>query len=127
MARKPSSTLTEAEQRLMEVLWERGHGTVAQVQEALPEEDRPAFNTVQTLLRILEQKGYLRHEEAGRAFVYHPLVGRDEASRAAVKHLLQRFFNNSAELLTVRLVQDEQLSSDELNRLKRLIEEAEDA
>ena len=121
MPRKPSQTLTEAEQRLMEV---HKRATVAQVLEQLPEGERPAFNTVQTLLRILEQKGYLRHEEAGRAFVYYPLVGRVEATRAAVKQLLERFFDNSAELLTVRLLEDEQLSEAELERLRLLIEEA---
>ena len=85
MPRKASVTLTEGEQRLMEVIWRRRHATVAQVLEQLPEDERPAFNTVQTLLRILEQKGYLRHEEAGRAFVYYPVVARVEATRAAVK------------------------------------------
>lgn len=124
MARKPSVTLTEAEQRLMEVLWERGRAGVAEVLKALPKTGRPAFNTVQTMLRILEQKGYLRHEEAGRAFIYYPTVERVEASRAAVKHLLSRFFNDSAELLTVRLLEDEDLKSDELDRLQRLIDEA---
>jgi predicted transcriptional regulator len=124
MPRKRSSTLTEAEQRLMEVLWNSGGATVAQVQAALPKRGRPAFNTVQTLMRILEQKGYLRHESAGRAFVYYPTVERVDASRAAVKNLLRRFFNNSAELLTVRLLEDEQLGAEELDRLKRLTDEA---
>lgn len=124
MPRKRSTTLTEAEQRLMEVLWDRDGGTVAQVLASLPSRGRPAFNTVQTLLRILEQKGYLRHEEAGRAFVYYPLVKRVDASRAAVKNLLQRFFNNSAELLTVRLLEDEQLTADDVVRLRRLLDEA---
>ena len=124
MPRKASVTLTEGEQRLMEVIWRRRHATVAQVLEQLPEDERPAFNTVQTLLRILEQKGYLRHEEAGRAFVYYPVVARVEATRAAVKQLLARFFDNSAELLTVRLLEDEQLGDAELERLRKMIEEA---
>jgi predicted transcriptional regulator len=126
MPRKRSVTLTEAEQRLMEVLWDRGRATVAQVLAALPRQSKPAFNTVQTLLRILEQKGYLRHEAVGRAFIYYPTVKRVDASRAAVKNLLQRFFNNSAELLTVRLLEDEQIAPEELNRLRRLIHEAKD-
>jgi predicted transcriptional regulator len=124
MPRKASVTLTEGEQRLMEVIWKRRHATVAQVLEQLPEDERPAFNTVQTLLRIMEQKGYLRHEEAGRAFVYYPVVARVEATRAAVKQLLERFFDNSAELLTVRLLEDEQLGDAELERLRKMIEEA---
>ncbi|HEV3153532.1 MAG TPA: BlaI/MecI/CopY family transcriptional regulator [Candidatus Baltobacteraceae bacterium] len=125
MARKKSPTLTEGEQRLMEVIWKRGSATVAEVLDALPKRDRPAFNTVQTMIRIMEQKGYLRHEESGRAFVYYPKVARVDAARAAVKNVLSRFFNNSAELLTVRLLEDEQLSDEELRRLRRLIDEAD--
>lgn len=125
MARKKSATLTEGEQRLMEVIWKLGSGTVSEVLEQLPQHDRPAFNTVQTMLRIMEQKGYLRHAESGRAFVYHPKVARVDAARAAVKNVLNRFFNGSAELLTVRLLEDEQLSAEELVRLRALIDEAE--
>lgn len=124
MPGKPSATLTIAEQRLMEVLWDQESATVAQVREALPKKGRPAFNTVQTLLRILERKGFVRHEAAGHAFVYTPVVERIDASRAAVKNLLSRFFNNSAALLTVRLLEDEQLSEEELARLRRLTDEA---
>lgn len=124
MARKRSPTLTEAEQRLMEILWDIGRATVSQVRDGLPKKAKPAFNTVQTLLRILEQKGYLRHEAAGHAFVYIPTIKRVDASRAAVKTLLARFFNNSAELLTVRLLEDEQLTPQELDRLRRLSDEA---
>jgi predicted transcriptional regulator len=122
--RKKSTTLTEGEQRLMEVIWQRGSATVAEVLDDLPARGRPAFNTVQTMMRIMEQKGYLRHVESGRAFVYHPKFARVDAARAAVRNVLSRFFNNSAELLTVRLLEDEQLSEDELGRLRRLIDEA---
>ena len=124
MPRKRSETLTEGEQRLMEVLWRRGSGTVAEVLEALPERDRPAFNTVQTMLRIMEKKGYLRHEERGRAFIYHAKVERDDAARAAVQSVLKRFFNNSAGLLAVRLLENEDLSEHELSQMRRLIDEA---
>ena len=120
MPRKRSVVLTEAEQRLMEVLWDKGEASVAQVREALPQRGRPAFNTVQTLLRILEQKGFVKHQSVGRAFIYAPLVQRVDASRAAVKNLLSRFFDNSAALLTVRLLEDEQLTDAELDRLRRL-------
>ena len=124
MARKRSETLTEGEQRLMEVIWRRGTATVAEVLETLPERDRPAFNTVQTMLRIMEKKGYLRHEERGRAFIYHANVERDDAARAAVQNVMKRFFNNSAGLLAVRLLEDEQLSHDELRTMRALIDEA---
>jgi predicted transcriptional regulator len=92
MPRKRSETLTEGEQRLMEVLWKRGSATVAEVLEALPERERPAFNTVQTMLRIMEKKGYLRHEERGRAFIYHAKVERDDAGGATVWGGVGRFF-----------------------------------
>jgi predicted transcriptional regulator len=124
MPRKRSETLTEGEQRLMEVIWTRGSATVAEVLDALPERDRPAFNTVQTMLRIMEKKGYLRHEERGRAFIYHAKVERDDAARAAVRNVVKRFFNDSAGLLAVRLLEDEELSDQELTRMRRLIEDA---
>ncbi len=120
MPRKRSVVLTEAEQRLMEILWNKGEASVAQVRDALPERGRPAFNTVQTLLRILEHKGFVKHASAGRAFIYSPVVKRVDASRAAVKNLLARFFDNSAALLTVRLLEDDQLTDAELERLRRL-------
>jgi predicted transcriptional regulator len=125
MPRKRSETLTEGEQRLMEVIWTRGSATVAEVLDALPERDRPAFNTVQTMLRIMEKKGYLRHEERGRAFIYHAKVGRDDAARAAVQSVVKRFFNNSAGLLAVRLLENEELSEHELTQMRRLIDDAE--
>jgi predicted transcriptional regulator len=125
MPRKRSETLTEGEQRLMEVIWTRGSATVAEVLDALPERDRPAFNTVQTMLRIMEKKGYLRHEERGRAFIYHAKVERDDAARAAVQSVVKRFFNNSAGLLAVRLLENEELSEHELTQMRRLIDDAE--
>ena len=76
-------------------------------------------------LRILEEKGYLRHTKEGRAFVYHPVVDRSEASRSAVRHLLQRFFDNSPELLVLNVLKDERMDAGELKRLKKLIEESE--
>jgi len=124
LARKRSVTLTEVEQRLMEVLWAKGRASVAEVLDALSKRPRPAFNTVQTTLRILEQKGYVRHEEAGRAFVYYPLVDKASVSRAAVKQLLTRFFDDSAGKLAVNLLADADLTSDELARVERMIAEA---
>jgi predicted transcriptional regulator len=98
---------------------------VAEVLEALPERERPAFNTVQTMLRIMEKKGYLRHEERGRAFIYHAKVERDDAARAAVQSVMKRFFHNSAGLLAVRLLENEELSSEELRAMRQLIDEAQ--
>jgi predicted transcriptional regulator len=124
MARKRSETLTEGEQRLMEVIWHRGSASVAEVLEALADRDRPAFNTVQTMLRILEKKGYLRHEERGRAFVYRATVKREDAARAAVRSVVKRFFGNSAGTLALRLLENEELSDEELRRMRALIDEA---
>jgi predicted transcriptional regulator len=125
LARKRSPNLTEAELRLMDVLWERGSATVADVAEALPKELGLAYNTVLTTMRILEDKGYLTHSkpEEGRAFVYRPLVGRQEAGRNAVRYLVSRFFRNSPELLVLNLLEDEELSEPELRRIRQLLAE----
>lgn len=125
MARRRSNTLTEAELRLMEVLWDRGQATVAEVTAALPPPPI-AYNSVLTTLRILERKGYVAHEEAGRAFLYRPLIARDDAAEHAVGHLLSRFFDNSAGSLALRLIQNERPSNEELVRLRALIEHYEE-
>lgn len=125
MARKKSSTLTEAELRLMEVLWQKRRATVAEVTEALPPPPL-AYNTVLTTMRILEQKGYVQHQEEGRAYVYEPLVDRDDAAKSAVGQLLSRFFGNKSAALALRLVEEERPSDEELRRLKALIEKYED-
>jgi predicted transcriptional regulator len=124
MARKKSVNLTDAELRLMEVVWQRGPSTVADVAETVPQ---LAYSTVLTTLRILEEKGYLTHTKEGRAFVYAPVVDRAEASRSAVRHLVNRFFGNRADLLVLNMIEDEAITSDELDRLKKLISEEKEA
>ena len=125
MPRKRSPNLTEAELRLMQVIWDKGEATVAEVAEALPKKLGLAYNTVLTTLRILEEKGYLTHTKPpdGRAFVYSAVVGRDEAGRNAVRYLVSRFFRNSPELLVLNLLEDENLDSRELQRIRSLIAE----
>ena len=108
----------------MEVLWKRGRASVAEVLEAVAVRPKPAFNTVQTTLRILEQKGYVDHEEAGRAFVYFPVKDRASVSRAAVQQVVSRFFDGSAGRLAVNLLADAELSRDDLARVERMIAEA---
>ena len=120
MARKQSPTLTEAELPIMDILWDKGSAVVTDVVGALAN-SVVAYNTVLTTLRILERKGYVRHTKEGRAFVYHPVVERGEASRKAVRNLLKRFFQDSPELLIINVLEDEQLPEAELARLKRLI------
>jgi BlaI family transcriptional regulator, penicillinase repressor len=125
VARKKSTTLTEAELRLMEVLWQKRRATVADVTEALPPPPI-AYNTVLTTMRILEQKGYVSHEEEGRAYVYEPLVEREEAAQSAVGLLLNRFFGNKSAELALRLIENERPGEEELQRLKSLIEQYEE-
>jgi BlaI family transcriptional regulator, penicillinase repressor len=119
---RKSPTLTEAELRLMEVLWEHGPATVHQLLEGLPSELALAYNSVLTTVRILEKKGYVQHLKDGRAHVYQPLVGRKEATRSEVRNLVGRFFRNSHELLVLNLIQDSSIDADELKRLRDLLE-----
>ena len=125
MARHKSPNLTEAELRLMNVIWGKGSATVAEVAEALPKQLGLAYNTVLTTMRILEDKGYVRHSKPkeGRAFVYRSTVSREQASRGAVRHLLSRFFGNSAEALVLNLLEDESLSETERKRIQALLKE----
>jgi beta-lactamase regulating signal transducer with metallopeptidase domain/predicted transcriptional regulator len=101
LARKKSPLLTDAELRLMEVLWEAGSATVSSVLEALPRDVPLAYSTVLTTLRILEQKGYVKHRKEGRAFVYRAVVDRERERERAVTRLLQRFFGGSPEQLVI--------------------------
>lgn len=125
MPRKRSSTLTEAELRIMEVLWRLGSGSVADVTGAMPPPP-VAYNSVLTILRILERKGYVTHREAGRAFVYRPSIARDDAAQSAVGHLVHRFFRNNPGELALRLIERDRPSDEELARLKALIERYEE-
>lgn len=121
MGRRKSETLTEAELPIMDALWQKRSATVGEIAETLAKDKPLAYNTVLTLMRILERKGYVRHTKDGRAFVYQPVVERGEASRTAVRHLISRFFNDSPELLMLNLLRDETIDERELERLRRLI------
>ena len=123
MPRKQPPHLTEAELRLMNVVWQKGRATVAEVAAALPKELDLAYNTVLTTLRILEAKGYVRHSKAkdGRAFVYRPAVGRVDATRNAVRQLLRRFFGDSPEALVLNLLEDERFGETELQKIRELL------
>ena len=117
-----SATLTEAELRLMDVLWEQGPSSVQQVLDALPKKSQLAYNSVLTTIRILEKKGYLRHIKDGRAHIYRPLVEREEASRSEIRHLAHRFFNNSHEMLVLNILEDRGVDAEELKKLRQLLE-----
>jgi predicted transcriptional regulator len=123
--RKKSPTLTEAELRVMEVLWRLRRATVAEITNALPPPPI-AYNSVLTTMRILEQKQIVAHDEAGRAFAYYPLVEREAAAQSAVGYLLKRFFENNSGELALRLIERERPSDAELNRLRELIERYEE-
>lgn len=124
MARRKSPALTEGELRIMNVLWARDRATVGDVVDTLDESPRPAYNTVLTMLRILERKGYATHEQSGRAHVYMPVVDRVAARQRAVSHLLSRFFDGSPELLVLNLLGRDAPDEEDLRRVRELIEKA---
>src|SRR4051794_20383151 len=124
MARKKATTLTNAEHRIMEVLWARGSATVAEVVEAL--HDKDAYTTILTLMRILKVKGYLSTRKEGRAHVFTPRVDRDTAARKAVHQLLSKFFSGSPSELVLSFLREEELTPGELDELKRKITETEE-
>jgi len=121
MARKKTPTLTEAEYRLMDIVWTHGPLSVAEVSERVGEPPL-AYNTVLTTLRILEQKGYLTHKASGRAFIYRAAVERDEAQRDVVNHVVARFFGGSPRELVLNLLESESVDDAELARLRELID-----
>jgi predicted transcriptional regulator len=120
VSRKKSLVLTDHELRLMEVLWDRERASVADVVDSLAPPPL-AYSTVLTTLRTLEHKGYIDHVEDGRAYVYRPLVARDEAAKSATRHLLDRFFGSSPGALAVTLLDDTQLTDDDLAKIKALL------
>ncbi|MHB1222985.1 MAG: BlaI/MecI/CopY family transcriptional regulator [Gemmatimonadaceae bacterium] len=114
-------SFTDRELDVMAELWDGGPSTVAEVRERL--DDDLAYNTVLTVLRTLEEKGYVGHEEEGRAYRYFPLVAREEAGSSALRRMVGKLFAGSPELLLTRLVSDRELQRDELERLRRLLDE----
>ena len=131
MPPRKSETLTEAELRLMDVLWQKGSATVQQVLDALPEKPALAYNSVLTTIRVLENKGYLEHVKDRRAHIYRPIMEREEATRSEIRHLVGRFFKNSHELLVLNILEDLEaedrgLEGKELKRLRELLQSKDD-
>lgn len=114
-------SFTDRELDVMNVLWDRGSATVTEVREALP--DDLAYTTVLTILRTLEDKGYITHEEEGRAHRYVPAVERTKAEKSAVGKMLRKLFSGSPEMMLTHLVADKKLSQDDLKRMRKLIDE----
>ncbi len=122
MPPRKSATLTEAELRLMEVLWQKAPATVQQVADSLPQDSPLAYNSVLTTVRILEKKGYVERVKDGRAHVYTPIVERKDATRSEISRLVHRFFGNSHELLVLNILEDKGMDAPELKRLRAMLE-----
>ena len=121
MGRKPSPTLTDGELRLMRVLWRRGPSTVGEIVGVLDGANAPAYNTVQTMMRILERKGFVTHRKQGRAFVFRVLIDEARARRSAIRYVLDRFFDNSPGSLVLSLLEAGDVPDGELRPLRDII------
>lgn len=124
MKTPPTHELSRRERQIIDILYAQGQATAAEVQTALP--DPPSYSAVRAMLRILEEKGHVRHEQDGPRYVYVPIVARDNAKRSALRHVLRTFFDGSAEQAISALLDDSstRLSEAELERLARLINQA---
>lgn len=124
MAKSAHDPLSRRERQIMDVIYRKGRVTAAEVREALP--DPPSYSAVRTLLRVLEEKGQLRHEQEGPRYAYLPTVSRDKARRSALKRLVQTFFEGSTTQAVAALLGEPsaKLSDDDLDRLSSLIEQA---
>lgn len=125
MPPRQSGTLTEAELRIMNVLWAKGSGTVQQVLDSITEKPSLAYNSVLTTIRVLERKGYLNHLKDGRAHVYTPVIGQKEAKRSEIRHLVSRFFQDSHELLLLNVLEDRGVEPEELAQLRQMLNRGE--
>jgi predicted transcriptional regulator len=124
MTKQPHLDLSRRERQIVDILYSHGRATAAEVQAALP--DPPSYSAVRAMLRILEDKGHVRHEQDGPRYVYVPTLARDNAKRSALRHMLQTFFDGSAEQAISALLDDSstRLSDRELDRLARMIQQA---
>ena len=125
MPPRPSTTLTEAELRIMEVLWSKGPGTVQQVLDWLPPKPALAYNSVLTTVRVLEKKGYVEHAKDGRAHLYKPLLERKDATRSEIRHLVNRFFRDSHEELVLNILEERGIEAEELEQLRKILQRSD--
>ncbi|MCR9233092.1 MAG: BlaI/MecI/CopY family transcriptional regulator [bacterium] len=125
MANTDSAPLTEAQREIMEIVWLQGEVTVSEVRDALAERRELARNTVQTMIVRLEEKGWLKHRSAGRTFIYSANRPRANVLGAKVAQMVDRLFAGSAEELVTALLEYRGLSSEEAERIRIMIEEAE--
>ena len=118
--------LSRRERQIMEILYQRGKASATEVREAMA--DAPSYSAVRAMLRVLEEKGHVRHQAEGLKYVYVPTIGRDKAKRSAVKHVLDTFFSGSPEQIVAALldVSSGKLTREELDRMAEMIERAKD-
>ena len=124
MARRRSPALTDAEAQVMAVLWRLNSASVGDVVDAMNKTRAVTYSTVQTILRILETKGYVTHDKVARAFIYRPVVDERQARRRALRHLVSRLFEGSPSLLVLNVLEDEEIDPAEREQLRKLIERA---
>jgi predicted transcriptional regulator len=124
MSKEPHVNLSRRERQIMNILYRQGRAAAAEIRDQLP--NKPSYSAVRAMLRILEEKGHLRHEEEALRYVYIPTLAREKAKRSALAQLLETFFEGSTEKAVAALLNGspEKLSNEELDRLSRLIEEA---
>ena len=124
MTKNPHAHLSRRERQIMDVIYQQGKATAAEVMENMP--NPPSYSAVRAMLRLLEEKGCLRHEQDGPRYVFLPTLSRDKARQSAMEQMLQTFFDNSTEQAVAALLDmnGSNLSGDELNRLSQLIEKA---
>ena len=124
MARKRSAALTDAEADVMAVLWRLRRASVGEVVAGLKKTRAVTYSTIQTILRILETKGYVTHDKVARAFIYEPVVDERQARRRALRHLVRRLFEGSPSLLVLNVLEDDEIDAAEREQLRKLIERA---
>ena len=125
MARKKSSHLTDSEQSIMEILWEKGEASVRDIADALSKDKPAAYTTVQTMCKILAEKGYAEFRKEGKAFIYSPKITQKDARQGALTSLLNRFFGGSPEVLAQHLMQETDIELKDLEDLQRKIDQSE--
>ena len=118
----PIRELTRAEEEVMQILWDLGHGVVHNLLERFPE-PKPAYNTVSTIIRILEQKGFVDHKAYGRTYVYFPLISKKEYTKSYFRNMVTNYFGDSYKSLASFFTKEEKLSLEELEAIQKLIRE----
>jgi len=126
MARKKSTQLTDSEQSIMEILWKKEQASVREIADILSEEKTTAYTTVQTMCKILAEKGYADFHKEGKAFIYSPKITQKDARKGALTSLLNKFFGGSPEVLAQHLMQETDIELDDLAALQKEIDRSDD-